>query len=196
MCRCRSLLHWQLNSLQFFYLWDIKGRNRHLYVQNNFLCCRNKVCGDCIVPSACTQGNTLWCGFILNQVLYETQKKFLAVQSFIFSRFPLEKNIFTAASQQLARFHRTTLLFDNLMQISSHHASCILICDNLEVFACVRGTRLGSAQHSSAWTVVQLRFQASFISHMGGGCCIFNLSNKQPRFNCCLSVLILWFIHY
>lgn len=25
--------------------------------------------------------------------------------------------------------------------------------------------------------------------------CIFNLSNKQPRFNCCLSVLILCFIH-
>lgn len=37
---------------------------------------------------------------------------------------------------------------------------------------------------------------SAFIHKSYGRFCIFNLSNKQPRFNCRLSVLILCFIHY
>lgn len=151
MCRCRSLLHWQLNSLQFFYLWDIKGRNRHLYVQNNFLCCRNKVCGDCIVPSACTQGNTLWCGFILNQVLYETQKKFYQFSHLFLADFHWKKisllPLHNSSHDFIARPCCLTIWCRSLL-IMRHVFSFVTIWKSLPAFCAL--VALGLVQLSTA----------------------------------------------
>lgn len=62
---------------------------------------------------------------------------------------------------------------------------------------CVRSLpRLASLQLSPPRAVVPPIYISAFIHKLYGRFCIFNLSNKQPRFNCCLSVLILCFIHY
>lgn len=60
---------------------------------------------------------------------------------------------------------------------------------------CVR-SRSASLQLSPPCAVVPAIYISAFIHKLYGRFCIFNLSNKQPRFNCCLSVLILCFIHY